>query len=262
MNVRTLDMRTQQGFSLVELMVSMVVGLLLLAGVLQILLSNRESLSAQQSMVTVQENARVASFMLDNIIAHAGYRAELDRDDLFDAATQAQKGARFGHGAYVASAAGGPGESDRLRVRFQAATDHNGCSGPEPDVTDRTQSLKVVDVLLYVNDNDTLLCRDYSKNDGATAEPLVENVARLNLAYGLDSDQDGSVEAYADEVAPNAAPDVLSVQVQLLLQSEANALPANHDYEFEFADGNPFEKTDRRAYVFVDRVIALRNAVP
>lgn len=63
----------QQGISLIELMISMVIGLILLAGVIGIFLSSQQAYRAQEASSRVQESGR---FALD-IIAHdarlAGY---------------------------------------------------------------------------------------------------------------------------------------------------------------------------------------------
>lgn len=48
----------QQGMSLVELMVGLVVGLILLGGVIQTLLVSKEASSSRQSMAAITENAR------------------------------------------------------------------------------------------------------------------------------------------------------------------------------------------------------------
>jgi type IV pilus assembly protein PilW len=59
MQIQTRQHR-QQGFSLVEMMVAMLVSLILLAGVSQIYLSSRQSYRMQESLSRVQENGRFA----------------------------------------------------------------------------------------------------------------------------------------------------------------------------------------------------------
>jgi type IV pilus assembly protein PilW len=244
------------GFSLVELMVALVVSLLLLAGVLQILLSNRSSFSFQRDMAALQENARLTTFVVENVVAHAGYRVELDRNDLFDASDN------FGEDAFVAGSNNEDNDNDTLRVRFQATDGHDGCTGPDADVSEvATSTLKMADLELYVNDDNTLLCRDDSAGANPVPQPIVEHVVRFNVSYGLDTDEDGSVETYADSVAGNAD-EVVSLRIQLLLESEDLITPTAIDHEFTFADGSPFTRSNRHAYQLVDQVVALRNAIP
>lgn len=243
------------GFSLVELMVALVVSLVLLAGVLQILLSNRSSFSFQRDMAGLQENARLTTFVVENVVAHAGYRVELDRNDLFDSSDN------FGAGAFVAGS--NNDDNDTVRVRFQATDGHDGCTGPAADVSAVAAStLKMANLELYVNDDNTLLCRDDSAGANPIPQPIVENVARFNISYGRDTDDDGSVDTYADSVSAGDASDVVSLRIQLLLESEDLITPSAIDHTFTFADGEEFERNNRHAYQLVDQVIALRNAIP
>lgn len=48
----------QQGLSLVELLIGLLIGLILLGGVLQTMLASRDASSARQGMATITENAR------------------------------------------------------------------------------------------------------------------------------------------------------------------------------------------------------------
>ncbi|BBM00706.1 PilW family protein [Microbulbifer sp. GL-2] len=66
-------MRKQSGISLVELMVSITVGLVLLAGVTQLFLSSNLTFSTQNAMSRVQETGRLAIEFLSEDIRMAGY---------------------------------------------------------------------------------------------------------------------------------------------------------------------------------------------
>ena len=253
--MKPLQPNRSAGFSLVELMVALVVSLVLLAGVLQILLSNRDSFSFQRDMAGLQENGRLASFVIENVVAHAGYRVELDRNDLFDA------GGVFANGAFVTGTSGGADGNDSLRLRFQAGTGHDGCNGPDAGVAELPLSnLGMTDLELYVNDQNSLLCRD--RSSGSVPQPIVENVARFKVTYGIDTDRDGSVNTYANSVGGANADNVVSVRLQLLLESEDNITPTATSHNFAFAYGNDFTATNRHAYQLVDQVVALRNAIP
>lgn len=65
--------RAQQGMTLVELMVALVIGLLLLAGVIQIFLSNRAAFSFNEGLARLQENGRFATDTLSMRARMAGY---------------------------------------------------------------------------------------------------------------------------------------------------------------------------------------------
>lgn len=62
----------QAGFSLVEMMISMLLGLMILAAAIAVFYSNRASYQANQGLARVQENARVAFELMARDIRAAG----------------------------------------------------------------------------------------------------------------------------------------------------------------------------------------------
>ncbi len=69
----------QRGFSLVELMVAITVGLILMTGVVQMFLSSKTVFSTQQGISRVQETGRLAMEFLSKDIREAGYMGCLSR---------------------------------------------------------------------------------------------------------------------------------------------------------------------------------------
>jgi type IV pilus assembly protein PilW len=65
--------RNQRGFSLVELMVAMVMGLIVVGGTLSLLANSRKNYTFQDSVARLQENARFAVHVLTNDLRMAGY---------------------------------------------------------------------------------------------------------------------------------------------------------------------------------------------
>ncbi len=61
------------GFTLIELMIAMVLGLILIGGVIQVFLSSKQTYASQQALSEVQENARFALDMIAKDIRMAGY---------------------------------------------------------------------------------------------------------------------------------------------------------------------------------------------
>lgn len=64
--------RTQKGFSLIELMIAMVIGLVLLGGVLGIFIATQQTNRTQDAMSSVQENGRLALEILARDIRESG----------------------------------------------------------------------------------------------------------------------------------------------------------------------------------------------
>ena len=75
-----MNMRNQRGISLVELMISMTIGLILMTGVVQLFLSSRATFSTQQALSRVQETGRLAMEFLADDIRMAGYMGCMSRN--------------------------------------------------------------------------------------------------------------------------------------------------------------------------------------
>lgn len=68
-----LRLKRSRGFSLVELMVAIVIGLILLAGISSVMVSTKRTYNTQDSLGRLQENARIAMVILERSLRNAGY---------------------------------------------------------------------------------------------------------------------------------------------------------------------------------------------
>jgi type IV pilus assembly protein PilW len=69
-----MNLHKQKGFSLVEMMVAITLGLILLAGVLSIFFSSRVTYSSNERTARLQENGRVALDLVTHDLRSAGYQ--------------------------------------------------------------------------------------------------------------------------------------------------------------------------------------------
>lgn len=67
-------MRKQQGLSLIELMISLTLGIVLMTGVMQMFLTSRTTYNTQQAISRIQESGRMAVEFLAQDIRMAGYQ--------------------------------------------------------------------------------------------------------------------------------------------------------------------------------------------
>ena len=72
-SISGLNRRSNRGFSLVEMMVAIVIGLILLAGVSSVMVSTKRTYNTQDSLGRLQENARIAMVILERSLRNAGY---------------------------------------------------------------------------------------------------------------------------------------------------------------------------------------------
>lgn len=79
----------QRGFSMVELIIAMALGLFLMSALIQILLSGKEAFSSVNYLSRIQENGRIATSMLVGDLKRAGYMGgNSDIPNIFGSAGQ------------------------------------------------------------------------------------------------------------------------------------------------------------------------------
>ena len=74
MKLNGLHQSKTQGFTLIEILIAMLIGLFLVAGVLQIFINSKQSYRMQEALARLQESGRFALDFLDRDIRMAGYR--------------------------------------------------------------------------------------------------------------------------------------------------------------------------------------------
>jgi type IV pilus assembly protein PilW len=73
MEIKSMKQRRAKGFSIVELMVAILIGLIILAGVIQVVVTSKTTFLSQEEMSFIQENARYAVDVIGKDIQSAGY---------------------------------------------------------------------------------------------------------------------------------------------------------------------------------------------
>jgi type IV pilus assembly protein PilW len=190
----------QPGFTLVEVLVGMVIGLVLIAGLAQLLVGNRQTYRFKTNLSQLQESGGFALELLARHLRMAGYRADW-QSPLANP---------------LAGVDGASGASDQFTVRYQSATDCLGNNvGGTPPIA--------VNVFSIANSGGVpnLFCDGDGPQVGTNAkQPLVAGVEDLQILYGEDTDAigDGIANQYATADAVNMAR-VVSVRVQLRLRS-------------------------------------------
>lgn len=158
----------QGGFSLVEFMIAGTLGLILVAGVIQIFLATRQTQSLQgQSQLLREDGMNALGFLRREIQRSAWSEADLSARD---------NPVNFTIASYAtANGGGGPGNlSDRLSLSFDLAPGETDCVGNTP-ANPITESF-------FVDANGVLKCRS-----GAAEVELARGVESLQFQYGIDT---------------------------------------------------------------------------
>ena len=189
----------QQGLTLIELMVALVISLLILAGLFTVYQSNNRAYRISDGLVRVQENGRFALDFIVRELRMAGFPA-------IDSNLRNQVGGTEGTG---------PNNSDTLIIRNNTGND---CIGTAvAGVVQNTYT--IVDTGRTNKQGNAIMALDCNGTE------LVEGIENLQVLYGVDTDaeRDGIPNRYVDAdnvaVVSNGWQRVVTVRIALLANS-------------------------------------------
>lgn len=216
----------QRGFSLIEMMVALTIGMIIMVAVAQLFYGNRQTAATQDQAARMQETARFAILILEREIRMAGMKLT-SSTGTFDAANPMISG--------VNATAGAPNGSDEVTVRFWGSDNSAGtaadntvfdCLGYGARLNER-----VVDRFHIANNasgEPSLFCQNTNPTTGVvTDNELVSGVESMQMLVGVDTDADKSPNAYLhwSDAAVNLD-QVIAVRISLLLRTDDNILTA------------------------------------
>jgi type IV pilus assembly protein PilW len=245
--------RQQQGLSLIELMVAMLIGTFLILGITEIFINNQKSYLFQQSQVGNQENGRFALTVLSQELAKAGYRS-LPVDPIA-ANSGTVAGCNFAAGAAVVAVS-----ATSLCIQYQAAnrTD-TGCQGTALGNAGLIQTPYgksnpvIVEKITLDTATNSLVC-----TTAAGAQPLVTGISDIRFDYGSGSDK--NVTTYGT----NPSMTIGAVRYAALMQSMGGAsIRDSSDVPAALTEWNSRYGTSlndtTRLYQIVQGTVTLRN---
>lgn len=229
----------QRGFTIVELMVAILIGLILMLAVSKAYLSGLGTQRAQTDVTRLNETARFAFDLLSREARKAGYRntwqlgstagnfcssnatGSLLAGFNVNSSTQTinPNAANFSGATFTVA-----NSSDVLRVRYYGDSDGSilDCHGYP------VAQAQLVDETLFIaqdpnnNNEPTLYCNTTNPAPAVTNHPgslpLVAGVESLQLLYGEDTDSDGVVNRYMPWGAVTAD-NVLSMKTSIVVRS-------------------------------------------
>lgn len=211
--------RSQSGFTLVELMVAAVLGLVLIAGILQLFQGSNQNYTMQSELADIQEKGRFALNILKKHIRQGAwsdsyhdisYAIDFDKSD--------------------------DGESsDRVAVTFIASEGDQDCSGTE------ISSGKVINQF-FVEDNQ-LMCQGNGEGSGAVA--LVDSVINFQVLYGIENIDEtnkqcrlGIVHQYVNKTSltDETKHRIMSVKVGLVIETTKKISSPVSDEGYQLLD--------------------------
>jgi type IV pilus assembly protein PilW len=223
--------KAQRGFTLIELMVAITLGIFLIGGLLMMVQSTRNAFGNQQLLAQLQDNQRLVMTFMTEVVESTGYFPDPVHTvftNVFPApfAIPLHPGQQFntsGQAVYGTFNAVAPG--DTVTIRYAAAPNDNvfNCKGTRNTTGATDVFINTFWVNNVVPNNPVLTCTVSSANGAFVAKdiPLVNGVQSLSIQYGIKrnpTDTGSCADTYLTAnqmVLPNDWVSVCSINVSM-----------------------------------------------
>ncbi len=288
-------MKTRQsGFTLIELMISLLLGTVLIAAIAKVFIDSGNTFRKQKSLSYLVEDGRYIQEVLAREFRRLGflrnrYVAGSTAADVFKAENNVLgSGLNFSTEEYILAKYDKNGFNDATDInhiifRYQL-NDKNELSSTDFSTSPCTKDIYlsagedpatqkiVVTLFFYVDIDDSLntpvlYCKakrdnldDSTKNKVSNAIPLISNIEKLYFLYGVDTGADLIANQYlrADQVTDWKK--VVSLRFYLVLASEEkNISLKTPSYTIAGREYNVTSPADKRRYRVFSSTIAFRN---
>lgn len=288
----------QRGYTLIELMIGLLLGLMLISGFGGLFVQTQQTSTIQRSLSYMMEDGRYMLEIFGRELRRAGsLKSKMDISGGADVVFTADPNVlgstmSFSAGEYIrgeVNAAGFGATADkpyninRLALRYQL-NNNTELATNEPASTnspctrsilltageDPATEVHVVTLYFYVALDDSnvpvLYCKakrqnfsDSSKDKTSAEEPLISNVQKLLITYGIDSDADSAANYYVDADSVTNWQQVVAAKLSMVLRSEDdNLTKSSVSYAI---DGTSYTATDKRLYRVSSTTVAFRNRI-
>lgn len=254
-----MDKNKENGLSIIELMVALLLSSLIILGVTQIYIDNKRSYLFQQAQVDNSDAARFSVVFLENELNKAGFRRrpDIDMEEVFK--VDANRG--FAQSGSVATAI-----ANGIRYRYQA-------SHPELEAckdADRT-AIAATPTQAYVGFNADILVSEIKYDTGTLKcddEVILENVADFKLFYAVGDRSDAGRTISEFTSTPTANDEIRGVRYEILFASpNANATDIKDNLVYRNWRKKHYNEdnatpSDGRIYQVASNTIIFRNVTP
>jgi len=270
-------LHSQDGLTLIELMISLVIGMVLVLFISTLFVNSKASFRLNDDNARLQEDAGYAMGLIGRNLMQAGFgnvRTSATTDFVGQALKGCSKGFKnTGVPLDLACATTGTANpafqvSYRVNDLYDANTGAGAdCNGQKVDSTTSAAGIAINSFFLATKSGDTVPSLYCNGNGNTVSQPVLRSVEAMVLTYGVDANGDYVPDQYlgADAVealTPNAInrknwDQVVSVQVCLLVASANNVTDGNRGYTD--CSGAAQTATDNKLRRAFTKVFALRN---
>lgn len=232
-------LKTQQGLSMIELLVTLLIGSFLVLGITQIYIDNRRSYAFQQSQGENQESSRYALLLLQQQLEKVGYRRLTDDDWTkgFPEENITALGCNFPEGRAVIW----NNTNSSLCIRYQPRTNtERDCLGNTiagiPATPSTATTILFSERIWFDAANSRLMCASTTQ---AAAGELISGVAGLvfefgvgnqeNMGSGVKTDKSDLLDHYVKQEATADTDDIVVVRYKALMRSSGGKVRDTSD---------------------------------
>jgi type IV pilus assembly protein PilW len=232
----------EKGFTLTEMMIAIVLGMVLITGALNVYMSTKQGYRMGQGMTLMQATGRATLDFLSHELSMAGFPQVSAIESFIPAMTTD----------------GGGNNSDVVAVRYRTVTNCFGTATPV--YADGVQYAKN----MYFIQDEALFCRTLAEDDSTLAEVMIiPGVENIQLLYGEDTDAtDSATNATKYVSAGNVVNwnNVVSVKLGVLVNSQKDMATTNDGVAYDLQGQTQIAAANdhmrRRAY---SATVVVRN---
>jgi len=270
-----------QGFSLLELLVSMVIGLFLLTGMATSFLSSKKASIDRDQLSILEDNGRLALEIIGKTVEHAGYTpiinvktlpnriisntADIVQGKCSDDSDTIENTALFTDTRVTLDDADG----DTLAVAYYGDSSlFSDCTGqalavecrvPPIGTTSTIESKASVIYSAFFLSNSSLKCAG-SRNK--SLQVIADNIENIQYLYGIRSGNDNTVARYLNAANMAGLWDrVVSIQVAILVRSASPVKAIAEQKTYSLLDQKVEARDDKYQRAVFTSTIRLRNTL-
>src|ERR1017187_141260 len=219
--------RAQNGFTMVEMLVALLIGLFLLGGLLTLVQDNKRTFMAQGNLSQLQDSERLAMTMMPDVIQATGYfpNPTLNTAASVLLAAGSPSGA-LAQGQAMIGTYSAVAPADTITARYATANRAGirNCPGASNTSGGTATYSNAFSVVVNAAGVSQLVC-----TMNGTQYPLVSGVTQLAVMYGVNTIGSGSnVDTYMNAVQVTAGGNwnnVMSVQITLTFTNPLYTAP-------------------------------------
>ena len=270
----------QNGLSLVELLVVIIIGIFITLGVTSVYVGNKKTSMTTDELSLLQANGRDVLEQLTQVIQHAGYKSTRSPlgPDMFITGPVASSSCADGSDSVANTTILLPTQNNVTNGIFDSDTIGVVYLGDDLLTTDCTgEEISTACALSETSAAPTAAARIYNHfrternangipvltcggSISGVREELAEGVENLQIMYGEDADSDGIPDRFVNSNDVTNWGSIVSVNVAVLVRSLRPVAPIASTQKYQLLDGINILTNDKYLRSVFTTTIRLRNA--